>query len=427
MPAARPGVYLVTKEIVPRKGRSDPKPHRPSRSRVPILEIVELIYGAVDDPGQWNDVISATGQLLGATKGALHRFDHVHHAGSSFYAWEFDPDFLRSYAAHYSHENLRQINGERRLVPGRCVSGFELCPDDSMLKSDFAKEWLLPQDIFHSIGVVLPKEDGATWNLSFFRPLAGEHFGAGAIRLLAGLSQHFERAIQLGNQISRHATRTAALLEAIDRVDVGIILLDRDGHHLHVNRIANALLGTGDGIRLTEGRLSAESALSASCLREAIADALATASGNPGSGGGTVLLERSNGRRPLSSLVVPFRGSAPPDRPGGPAVLIFLTDPESSPASISDYLGRHFHLTPSECRLVAELLSYHTLGEAAIRMTIRENTARTHMKRILAKTGTRNQMELLRLLMKSIPALVQQPVRSEARRASGEEIGQPGS
>lgn len=62
-------------------------------------------------------------------------------------------------------------------------------------------------------------------------------------------------------------------------------------------------------------------------------------------------------------------------------------------------LREAYGLTAAEERLALLILHGLQLGEAEVALGIRHSTARTHMKRIYAKTGTRRQVELVRLLM----------------------------
>jgi DNA-binding CsgD family transcriptional regulator len=57
-----------------------------------------------------------------------------------------------------------------------------------------------------------------------------------------------------------------------------------------------------------------------------------------------------------------------------------------------------YGLTRAEERLLHLILDGLGLFEAAERLGVSRNTARTHMKRIYAKTGTRRQAELMRSL-----------------------------
>jgi DNA-binding CsgD family transcriptional regulator len=60
-----------------------------------------------------------------------------------------------------------------------------------------------------------------------------------------------------------------------------------------------------------------------------------------------------------------------------------------------------FGLTPAETRVLAEIIAGKGLFAAAARLKISEATACTHAKRILAKTGTNRQTELIRRFLET--------------------------
>jgi DNA-binding CsgD family transcriptional regulator len=60
---------------------------------------------------------------------------------------------------------------------------------------------------------------------------------------------------------------------------------------------------------------------------------------------------------------------------------------------------RFYGMTPTETRLAAMIISGLPLLQAARELNVSRNTARTHMKRIYAKTETHSQAALVRLLM----------------------------
>lgn len=72
---------------------------------------------------------------------------------------------------------------------------------------------------------------------------------------------------------------------------------------------------------------------------------------------------------------------------------------QSQPEWREGMLRAAYGLTAAEERLALLILQGLQLSEAEIVLGIRHSTARTHMKRIYAKTGTRRQVELVRLLI----------------------------
>jgi DNA-binding CsgD family transcriptional regulator len=70
-----------------------------------------------------------------------------------------------------------------------------------------------------------------------------------------------------------------------------------------------------------------------------------------------------------------------------------------------DLLRCHFGLTPAEARLALHLVAGEALRPAAVKLSISYETARTHLKNIFGKTGTRRQAELVIVIVTALPRL----------------------
>jgi len=68
-----------------------------------------------------------------------------------------------------------------------------------------------------------------------------------------------------------------------------------------------------------------------------------------------------------------------------------------------ELLRGHFGLTPAEARLALHLAAGDTLRSAEAKLSIRYETARTHLKSIFQKTGTCRQAELVVAIVTLIP------------------------
>ena len=82
--------------------------------------------------------------------------------------------------------------------------------------------------------------------------------------------------------------------------------------------------------------------------------------------------------------------------------LILVSDPSSLSRPRTALMQQLFGLTPAESRLTDLLLNGLEVREAAERLLITLETARFHLKRVLTKTGTHRQTELMRLML-SLP------------------------
>ncbi len=62
-------------------------------------------------------------------------------------------------------------------------------------------------------------------------------------------------------------------------------------------------------------------------------------------------------------------------------------------------IGSLYGLTPAEARLTSRLVAEGLLIDAAESLGITEQTARTTIKHVFAKTGTKGQVDLVRLVL----------------------------
>jgi DNA-binding CsgD family transcriptional regulator len=91
--------------------------------------------------------------------------------------------------------------------------------------------------------------------------------------------------------------------------------------------------------------------------------------------------------------------------PAEAAACIFVTDPERFPLPSPAYVQQAFGLTPAETRVAMAMLDGKSLERLADELCITRNTARTHLQRLFAKTGTSRQADLIRTLLGAHPPL----------------------
>lgn len=85
-------------------------------------------------------------------------------------------------------------------------------------------------------------------------------------------------------------------------------------------------------------------------------------------------------------------------------LAVIMIDPDLSPKPNCDILRDLFDLTPTECAIAERLAAGKSATEIAPELNISLHTARSHIKHLLQKTGTKRQPKLVRLLL-SIPPL----------------------
>jgi DNA-binding CsgD family transcriptional regulator len=199
----------------------------------------------------------------------------------------------------------------------------------------------------------------------------------------------------------RSATQLRALTAAIDRSDVGVLLVDASGQLTFANEAAEALIARNDGLRRLGGMLAASHLSDTLSLQTSIQHVLA--SGTDESKANTapapvVALRRSCGR-PLMATIVPVRTVAQPACDA--AAIVYVFDPGRTMGALLEPVCKFFGLSRVETQLACLIGDGMVLSDAAKAMRVRELTARSYLKQIFLKTGTKRQAELVGLLLKS--------------------------
>jgi DNA-binding CsgD family transcriptional regulator len=103
---------------------------------------------------------------------------------------------------------------------------------------------------------------------------------------------------------------------------------------------------------------------------------------------------------------MPLRGAAASWVLGQkPAALAVVTDPEEARLPSAGQLQRQFGLTRTEAAVAVELAKGDAPAEVADRLGMARTTVRTHLAKILAKTRTHRQAQLVRVLLTACPGL----------------------
>ncbi|MBP0631109.1 helix-turn-helix transcriptional regulator [Cupriavidus sp. AcVe19-1a] len=288
------------------------------------------------------------------------------------------------------------------LHPDRLFSADELFGEAGWLAHPFYAQYLAPLKLRYILAANLVTPDGVECALFISRGEASDDFGATEKAVLQGLLPHLKRAVDLHAAFDLLQSERALYAEAVDRLLVGAIILDEHGKAIRSNDVARRLLQARDGLYLSDGTLHACCPVESRRFRKILEDtaqahALATSRSE------VTLLSRPTAATPLSVLVRPIPLSyRTEDKARRPAVAVFIRDPAGSPRNTHASLRKLFHLTPTEIELALLMVDGLTLDEAAVRLGVRKNTVRAHLRGIFAKTGATRQAVLVKMLLSSV-------------------------
>lgn len=370
-----------------------------------LQALLGQVYDAASDPERWPAFLLSLSDSLGGREAILAYQDLGQHRDSIAMCVRMDPQAQLEHDTHYAAKNVFMIHGKARIVPGVVLTSEELCPDDVLVRSEFYNDYLRRWDMHYTLGGCLLAEGTVTANCILMRPRSAPPFGPQEVALMQQLAPHIRQAFTIHRKLRLHEAVQDAAVEVLDRLPLGAVMLDTEGRPVLANRRAREILAAGDGLECDRDGLRAACSAETGALRRAIADACRTAAGAGTAPGGAVALSRPSGGPPLQLLVSPLATRASVAGGTRPAVVVFISDPGSQAQPCEELLRRMYGLTPAEARVAALLVGGRTAEEITGELEIALNTARTHIKRVLDKTGARSQSDLLRRLLQGPAAL----------------------
>jgi DNA-binding CsgD family transcriptional regulator len=204
----------------------------------------------------------------------------------------------------------------------------------------------------------------------------------------------FFRASQSGlPQVASMApSRIDVMVDTLGFLDCGWAILDRHLKVLHLSARIHEFLGKG--LIIVDRQLSsfcrADQARLTNHLRSIFCESLSATDADHG----FVHLPR----RDQLPLIVRAHCVSRSDENSGALGIVLVTDPEHSPFPKQSLLQVALGLSNSEARIAAALINGASLVQAADRVGVSHETARSHLKSIFAKTNTNRQGELVVLL-----------------------------
>jgi DNA-binding CsgD family transcriptional regulator len=367
-----------------------------------LLELIERIYATVQNPELWSGVVGEISQALGGDSIAIYAGFPGSKTPELLAMNDIAADAWKPFSEYYALINPLMPRFEQRFAPGTTWFSQDGMSDAELEPTEFYQDFYRPNDMHFSLGLRIPLWGAAAGSMSCQRSKAAGAFAPETDRIVQTLKPHLQRALTLHHQMTGIEAQRLGLGAAFDAFDQGVFLLDAAGRVVYANSRAEAVLRAAEGLKLAQGRLRAVLPDQDQPLQQLLQAALrlGVANGTPSR---FLLLSRRRQTLPLRVSAAPFRLESA-WLGAGVGAVVFVHDPALQAASRAEAMRALFGLTPTESRVAEHLLAGLETNELAARMAITQQTARFHIKRILAKTGTRRQTELMRLML-SLPGV----------------------
>ena len=227
-------------------------------------------------------------------------------------------------------------------------------------------------------------------------------------RLVSDLAMLIRHHLSLCQQLSDAEESRDAAREALDHGECGVIAVRADHSIVFSNAAGAHHLAGGSGLRLRRGVLRPVNHGKAIRFEAALDSVIDPAGDRVGRPRASIMLLDDPETAGCSTIIV-IAPAGPlalvRDQARGAAAMVYLLRSEQGVARGLDTLCRLHGLSRVESQLIAHLVDGLTISEAATRMRVKVETARTYLKQVFAKTGMHRQTDLIALMTRYLRAV----------------------
>jgi DNA-binding CsgD family transcriptional regulator len=370
-----------------------------------FLELIERVYDAVGDNQLWLGIAKHIASVFDSTSVVLK----MHSVDGNVQLLETTDNLVISPKdsewAEYWHHNDLWV--ERSLSSGlsKVVTSQQLVQVAEFERSGFYQDWNRKLGIYHMVGSVFPVATNTNGVLGIHRDKRAGVYEECDRHSLAQFLPHLQRALRMHHRLAGAIPNQAIELNALNRIGIGALVVDIHCRVLYANSACENILRHGKSISISGGHLGSSDPAITNQLARLVRQSIQTASGKPSTPAGSFILLQQ-GQLPISVSVEPLRPTWGSFAATQPAAMVFICDPETQTPD-QKTLRELFGLTRTEATIAAALATGKSPDEIAVAFGIGIGTARSHLKKILAKTGTRRQAQLVALILRSVAGLEQ--------------------
>ncbi|TXJ19307.1 MAG: helix-turn-helix transcriptional regulator [Afipia sp.] len=366
-----------------------------------LIAAIEAIYAAAAEPSRWPSTLEIITKC----------FDDV---GSILIYGRDDGSFgviespslkavSAEYALSWSDRDIRAIRARERgyFFKRDVITDRDLLSPEEIETDPFYSDLLRRHGLRYFAAATVSPDPHIEVALSVQRAIGRAEYSEDELKLLEQLAPHVESSLRLSIHLMDATAMNSGMGAAMARIGIGVFALDSLGRVVSSNAASQALLG--DGLNVVNDRLVLANPVASEEAVTAIRNALDGNRALVAQETRPILVHRQNANRPLALYVLPI----PAQHSGNgfltrARAIVLVMNPTADgvpdPALIRDVLG----VTLGEARIAALVGSGLSPKDAAERLGIAEETARSVLKRVFSKVGVSRQSELAAMMARLV-------------------------
>jgi DNA-binding CsgD family transcriptional regulator len=349
--------------------------------------LADRLYEAALVPELWTETCERLAEAAGSTTASIFTVDE---RGTHRYVTtpNFADAFAEFAASEHRFNNLRPALALQHS-PFSFVRTSDLMTPEAMAQDVVTREVLAPRGIDWEAGWVFQEPTGHVIVISLMRSRGLDNFSDEVLAKFDALKPDLARAAYMSSRLAFNEARS--MTETLAMLGLPAAILGENGQIVAANPDLEALaprIRTGAGDRLVLETAGARGLMDDAIMRFK-AQAVPTVQSVPMIG--------RDGQPPLILHLMPVRRAARDIFSRSMAVLAVTQVGQVGPPDMRVLCGL-FDLTPAEARVARGIAMAQTPEMVAASLGISLETVRSHLKRIMHKTGTTRQAELVLLL-----------------------------
>lgn len=366
-----------------------------------LIAAIEAIYAAAAEPSRWPSTLEVITKCFDDVGAIL-----IYGRDDGSFGIIESPSLRKigaEYARDWSERDIRAIRARERgyFFKRDVITDRDLLSPEEMETDPFYSDLLRRHGLKYFAAATVSPDPHIEVALSVQRALGRPEYSEDELKMLEQLAPHVESSLRLSIHLMDAQSVNVGMGAAMARIGIGVFALDSMGRIVSSNTASQALLG--DGLNVVNDRLVLTNPVASEEAVAAIRSALDGDRIILSQETRPILVHRQNARRPLALYVLPI----PAQQAGNgfltrARAIVLLMNPTADgvpdPALIRDVLG----VTLGEARIAALVGSGLSPKDAAERLGIAEETARSVLKRVFSKVGVSRQSELAAMMARLV-------------------------
>lgn len=372
-------------------------------------ELLDAIYRGPLEEAPWSSALESVRVLLNACAATLILRPPTLDRPASMFNMPPRDTYARQGVTYNSY--YHSLDPFVDIPPGTVTTVDKFVGTEAWCRSAIYQELLKGLDIRYILGADIQTADGVVCRFRLCRGHDAGDFSEKDEAICLALLPHIKRAVDLYSRIDVAESERGLYEHAVDRMLIGMVVLDDQGLVLKANAAARTVLGENDGIRLRGGKFEFADTRDRSRFRELVQRSINSISFAHDDGASAPMVEAMSVARPshtgrLEVLIraIPMREWSEENK-WCPACVVVIRDPACSAQTSVEVLRQLFAFTPTEASLALLMANGASLEDAAQSLKVKTNTVRAHLRSIFQKAGVTRQAELVRTLLNSVVSL----------------------